>query len=148
MMGTVKFALVSLVVAASFQTQKPMNFAGTWLPAGKPGSEMVVTQSDKQVTIDYVSAGKSVRKDEIVLDGAEHRRAIPTRVGEVVMLYRAAWESGRLVVIADTAYPDGMKTNITETWSINPKGQLVIDSLETGPGGKKIPNQMILTRKQ
>lgn len=147
MIGTVKIAFASLLVAASIQTQKP-NFAGTWVPTGKPGVEMIITQNDKQIGIDYWSSGKSVRKDDIILDGAEHRRTIPTRNGDVAMIYKAAWLEAKLVITTETTYPGGVKTALTEVWSMDAKGQLVIDGKEIGPGGKGATSQMILARKK
>jgi hypothetical protein len=150
MIASIRVAAVSLLLAVSVSAQKP-DFAGTWVPAAgvKPGNELVITQTDKQLTAEYVSAGKPVRKDEIILDGAQHQRRVSMRGAEIVMDYKAAWQNNRLVITTVTAYPNGMKTSGTETWSIDAKGQLVIETAEKGPGGQAGgTEQMILVRKK
>lgn len=145
----IKALIVSLLVAGSAQAQKT-NFAGTWVPIAnaKPGNELVVAQDDKQLTVDYLAAGKSVRKDEIILDGAQHQRKVSMRGSEIVINYKAAWQAGKLILTTDTAYPNGMKTSGTETWSIDAKGQLVVDTTEKGPSGPGPSGQMVLARKK
>ena len=145
----IKALMVSLLVVGSVQAQKP-NFAGTWIPVAnaKPGNELVITQNDKQLALDYFSGGKSVRKEEFILDGAAHERTVSMRGTNLVINYKAAWQNNRLMITSDTAYPNGMKENRMETWSIDAKGQLVIDSTEKGPGGAGTPQQMVLARKK
>jgi hypothetical protein len=149
MIGTMKFTVISLLLAASVSQQKP-NFAGTWVPvsSAKPGNELVIVQDDKQLTVDYFSGGKSVRRDVIIFDGGAHKRTVPMRGGEIVIDYKAIWQGNRLALTTGTVYPNGMKTAGTETWSIDAKGQLVIDTTEKGPGGPGPSGQMILARKK
>lgn len=151
----IKILMASLVIAGSvpagsLQAQKPANFAGTWVPVAtaKPGNELVITQTATQLNVDYLSGGKSVRKDEIIVDGAPHERKVNMRGTEIVIGYKASWQGGKLAMTVDTSYPNGMKTNGTETWSIDSRGQLVIDTTEKGPRGDGVNGQMILARKK
>ena len=50
-----------------------------------------------------------------------------TRVGEVVLVSRAASKASTIVITTATSYPNDMKTDEREIWSIDNQGQFVID---------------------
>ena len=144
----VNVLLASCLLVASGVVQDA-GFSGKWV-SGRPGDEVVVTQDDKQVTVEYFEGGKSVRRDTIIFDGRPHQRKIAIQDGEVVTTYTATWEARRLTLTTDTVYPDGQRMTGSETWSIDTKGQLVIDTKDTpaAPNSPTIVGQMILTRKK
>lgn len=128
------FAIVVIALAqaaAAFALQKP-SFSGTWIiqpPNKAAGMEQVVKQDDK--TLSIVTGGRTMTHQ---LDGVEHREARSMRGGEVVMISKAAWEGRTIVITIATSYPNDMKTVSKEIWSIDDRGQLVIDFTETAQG--------------
>jgi hypothetical protein len=133
----VRLLTVAIVVAQAAAVfaiqgvQKP-SFSGTWIiqpPNKAAGVEQIVKQDDK--TLSITSAG---RTRTYQLNGVERREATATRVGEVVMVSKAAWEGRTIVITTAISYPNDMKTTEKEVWSIDNQGQLVIDSVETAPG--------------
>ena len=122
------------------------NFSGTWIfvtPAKSAGQEQVIKHDDK--TLSMVMGGRSMVHQ---LDGVERREARPMRGGEVVMLTRASWEGRTVVVTITTDYPNNMKTQSREVWSIDAEGRLVIDFTESAPGQPARTVQALLTRKK
>jgi hypothetical protein len=133
----------AVAVIASQAAQKP-SFSGTWIiqpPNKAAGRELTVKQDDK--TMSVTSAG---RTRTYQLNGVESREAMSTRVGEIVMVSKAAWEGRSIVITTVTSYPNDMKTTEKETWSISSQGELVIDFVETAPG--QPPRPMKITHKK
>jgi hypothetical protein len=81
------------------------------------------------------------------LDGVERRQALPSGGAEITILATAAWEGDRIVIITNTTYPNGMKTQAKEVWSQDAQGRLVIDYTETGPTGPGPSMQVIHVKK-
>jgi len=149
MLTAVTAVLGSVLIAASALIQEPL-MAGKWVATGIAGREVSVALDDKQLTIEYFDSGKSVRRDTIVFDGALHERRTAVKGREVVTKYTAAWQGTRLVLTTDTIFPDGAAMNGSETWSIDGKGQLVIDTVDKpiGPNQAVINGQSVLVRKK
>ena len=127
-------AIVSTVILA---TQKP-NFSGRWLIVSPPegaGKEQVVKQDDKTVSIGSGVPGG--RQTTYQLDGQEHKTSVSMRGESIVIVSKAVWEGNKLVLTSDTSYPNGMKTKSIEYWSLDEKGQFVIDFTETAEGQKR-----------
>jgi hypothetical protein len=157
----VMIAIVVMVASLGAQTKpkptpKPIltpkpapkpNFTGHWAvvsPAANAGKEEIVTQDDKTLTTERAVKG-ATHKMAYQLDGVERRQAIPLH-NEITMLTRASWDGDRIVIAITTSYEIGMSTQVTETWSIDAKGQLVIDSTETGgPNGHPGPAETTKT---
>jgi hypothetical protein len=55
----------------------------------------------------------------------------------IVILSKAVWNGNTLVLTTDTSYPNGMKTKAIENWSLDGKGQFIIDYTETAEGQKR-----------
>jgi len=124
-------AAQSITAIAGQSLQKP-SFSGTWIiqpPNKGAGVEVIVKQNDK--TLSVTTAG---RTRTYQLNGVESRETRSTRVGEVAMASRAAWQGSTIVITTATSYPNDMKTSEKEIWSINSQGELVIDFVETAPG--------------
>jgi hypothetical protein len=133
----------SASVMAVQATQRPA-FSGTWIiqpPNKAAGQEQIVKQDDKTLTV--TNAGRTTSYQ---LNGVERREARSTRVGEVVMISKAAWEGRTIVITTATLYPNDMKTTEKEIWSIDKQGQLVIDFVETTKG--EPPRTMTITHKK
>jgi len=133
-------AVASLMLAAIGAQQKP-DFSGRWVmvsPAQGAGAEQVVKHNDKTLTIEHLSSGGSHRQ-AYEIDGVEHRSTLASRGQEIVTLYTASWDGTRLVIASRTTYPNGMKTQSKEIWSLDAQGRLVIDYTESGPGGQPGP---------
>ena len=103
--------------------------------------EQIVKQDDK--TLSITSAG---RTRTYQLNGVERREATSTRVGEIVVVSKAAWDGRTIVITTATSYPNDMKTTDKEIWSIDNQGQLVIDFVETAPG--EAPRTVKVTHKK
>jgi len=130
-------------VTAVQTVQKP-SFSGTWIiqpPNKAAGVEQIVKQDDK--TLSITSQGQTRTYE---LNGVEHREARPSRVGEIVMVSKAAWEGRTIVITTATSYPNDMKTFDREVWSIDNQGQLVIDFVENAPG--EVPRSVKVTHKK
>ena len=141
--------VAGIVVSQTFtaiagQTAQKPSFSGTWIiqpPNKAAGVEQVVKQDDK--TLSVTSSGRTRTHQ---LNGVESRDARSTRIGEVVMVSKAAWEGRSIVITTTTSYPNDMKTLEKEIWSINNKGELVIEITETAPG--EAPRTMTITHKK
>ena len=137
--------LITSGVALAAGQQRP-NFSGTWIfvtPVKNAGQEQVIKHDDK--TLSMVMGSRSVVHQ---LDGVERREARAMRGGEVVMLTRAAWEGRTVVVTITTDYPNNMKTQSKEVWSLDAGGRLVIDFTESAQGQPPRTVQATLTRKK
>lgn len=149
----VKFAhvvIAAVVLLAGASAQQKPNFSGRWgvvSPKEGAGQVQVVTQDEKTLSSYYVSKGPD-HKMVYQLDGIERRQAIPSQGTSITILVRAAWDGDRIVITTNTSYPNGMKTQIKETWSLDAQRRLVIDSIETGPNGTPGEIRKIILVKQ
>jgi prolyl oligopeptidase PreP (S9A serine peptidase family) len=140
---------VTVVLAAAPSAHQRPNFSGRWVITSPPegaGREQVVTQDDKTLTVEMLSASGS-RKTIYQLDGVERQQALPMRDQEIVLLVRASWDGDRIVIASNTAYPNGMKTQSKEIWSLDAKGRLTIDYSETGPTGPGPGMKVVYVKK-
>jgi len=141
---TVVIVVVQAATVIAIQSGQKPSFSGTWIiqpPNKAAGVEQIVTQNDK--TLSITSSGRTRTYE---LNGVERREAIATRVGEVVMVSKAAWEGRTIVITTATSYPNEMKTTEKEIWSIDNQGQFVIDFVQTSPGQAQIT--MKITHKK
>jgi len=141
---TVAIVVVQAATVIAIQSGQKPSFSGTWIiqpPNKAAGAEQIVKQNDK--TLSITSAGRTRTYE---LNGVEHRETMATRVGEVVMVSKAAWEGRTIVITTATSYPNDMKTDEKEIWSIDNQGQLVIDFKETAPG--QTPRVLKITHKK
>ena len=151
-MRTASRTLVAIsVLTVSVLAQPKPTFSGRWVitsPADSAGQEQIVTQDAKTLTVEHGSEGGG-HKMSYQLDGVERRMAVPGRAGaEITMLAKASWNGNTIVVLTNISYPNGMKTQSKDVWSIDGKGQLVIDSIETGPTGPGPVLKMIHVKKK
>jgi len=141
---TIAIVVAQAATVVAIQAVQKPSFSGIWIiqpPNKAAGVEQIVKQDDK--TLSITSAG---RTRTYQLNGVEHREATSTRIGEVVMVSKAAWDGRTIVITTATSYPNDMKTAEKEIWSIDNQGQLVIDFVETAPG--QTPRVMKITHKK
>ena len=149
MVRSIRLLIVAMVLAhaataIAIQAGQKPSFSGTWIiqpPNKAAGVEQIVKQDDKTLSITSVGRTRTYQ-----LNGVEHRVATATRVGEIVMVSKAAWEGRTITITTATSYPNDMKTTEKETWSIDNQGQLVIDFVETAPG--EAPRKVKVTHKK
>jgi hypothetical protein len=138
----------ALSVGAGAQ-QKP-NFSGRWevvSPEKGAGTIQVVKHDDKTLATEHGSEGPGHRMI-YQLDGVERRNALPSHGSEIVILSTARWEGDRVVITSRASYPNGMKTQSREVWSLDAQGRLVIDYTESGPGGSPGPTMKVIHVKK
>ncbi len=142
-------AAVVLTVGATAQTQQKPNFSGHWVIVSPPegaGDEQIVKQDEKTLSTEHASEGGG-HKMIYQLDGVERRQALPSHGQEIVILATAAWEGDRIVINSRATYPNGMKTQSKEVWSLDAQGRLLIDYSERGPTGPGPTTKVIYVKK-
>ena len=138
----------AVLVAAAGAQQKP-HFSGGWVIPSPPegsGREQQVTQDEKTLSVEQFAASGS-RKTIYQLDGVERQQALPMRGGDITILAKAAWDGDRVVITNNTSYPNGMKTQSKEVWSLDAQGRLVIDYSEVGPTGPGPSMKVVYVKK-
>jgi hypothetical protein len=130
-------AVVAFVAALSaVSAQKRPDFSGRWIvvaPADSAGTEIVVKQTDALLTQAHDSEGGGHRL-EYRLDGSEHKTTMASHGMDLVTLSRAVWQGDRLSITETTTYSPDRKLDQTMIWSIDEKGQLIIDLTATMTG--------------
>ncbi len=145
-----RIVVVALLLSAAASAQQKPNFSGRWAivsPAAGVGQEQIVTQDDKTLSVEQVSATGG-RKMIYQLDGLERRQVISSRGTDITVMSKAVWDGDRIVITTNTVYPNGMKTQGKDVWSFDAQGRLVIDSSETGPTGPGPGFKVIFVKKQ
>lgn len=138
--------LLVLVCASAVHAQKRPDFSGTWVgisPAENAGNEQVITQTATTITTRHGASGD----DHVFtyrLDGSESRNAI----GAVVTIAKATWDGDRLVITDTTTYQDGRTVERKQVWSIDQKGQLVVELTRPIPGGTEMRTQTGIYRRK
>ena len=129
------------------------NFSGRWtvVSADGAGQVEIVTQDAKTLTTEHASdvapdQGRG-HKMTYQLDGIERRMAIPGRGADVTWLATASWDGDHIVITSKISYPNGMKTQSKEVWSIDAKGQRIVDFTESGPGGSGQTQKVVYVKK-
>jgi len=142
-------AALVLTIGAGVQAQQKPDFSGRWVITSPPegaGREQVVTQDEKTLTVEQ-STSSGQRKTIHQLDGVERQQALPMRGQEITVLSKAVWEGDRIAITSHTSYPNGMKTQSREVWSLDAQGRLVIDYAEIGPTGSAPSMKVIFVKK-
>ncbi len=144
------FALVVMAVSVGSAQSKP-NFSGTWIqiaPADQAGEEILVKHDATTLSQEHPSEGGS-HSLKYIVDGKEHQ-AEPIGMGsghEVTTKYTATWQGATVVVEETSDYQSGLHRVARSVWSIDAKGQLVIDFSGNMPDGSQMKIQMIYKKK-
>lgn len=144
----VAFAMASFVAAAA-ASQKP-DFSGRWVVVSPPegaGQEMLVKHDERSLSMTRGAEGKG-RTITYQLNGVEARSVMPMRGQEIVILAKAQWDNGTIVIATTTAYPNKITTVSRETWSIDREGRLIIDFTESAEGQPARSIKAIYARKR
>jgi len=128
--------------------QRP-NFSGRWVivqPEKGAGQEQVIKHDDKMLSKTPVG-DRGGPPATYQIDGVEHRTVLAMRGEQIVSVTKAAWEGNTLVVSIVEDYPNGMKLNVKEVWSLDAQGRLVVDATESAPGQKPQVMKIVLQKK-
>jgi len=145
---TTALALSCCIVIVAVAQQKP-NFTGKWVaisPADAGSDSQTVTHTETKLALAHGSEG-GAHNLEFILDGKEHRSTMASHGSEIVTLYTATWKADRLSIVSKSTYPNGNVLDQTQVWSMDAKGQLIIDLTEEFTGRPKTTMQ-IVHRKQ
>jgi hypothetical protein len=143
--------LITMVVmpAASATAQARPNFSGRWVivqPQKGAGQEQVIKHDDKVLTKTPLG-DRGGPPATYQIDGTEHRTVLPMRGEQIVSVTKATWEGNTLVVTILENYPNGMKLNVREVWSLDAQGRLVIEATESAEGQKAQVMKIVLQKK-
>jgi hypothetical protein len=133
---------------AAGANQRP-NFSGRWVivqPEKGAGQEQVIKHDDKMLSKTPVS-DRGGPPATYELDGMEHRTVMPMRGEQIVTVTKAAWEGNTLVVTILESYPNGMKLNVKEAWSLDAQGRLVIEATESAERQKPQVMRIVMQKK-
>ena len=141
---------VAVIVTTSsvLLAQKRPDFSGTWIaisPTEAAGEEQVVKQDATTMTVSHGAEGDD-HVSVYRLDGSESRNVMKSHGAEIVTLARATWKGEQLTITSATTYPDGRKLQQEFVWSLDGKGQLVVEFSETMSG--KEPHKMTLVARK
>ena len=151
-LGLSVFFLVSGAVVLAQQPPTPPvkpNFAGTWvqqLPAQGAGSEQVIKQTDKTLTISHASEGDG-HQMVYNLDGTEAQSTMQSHGMAIVTVSKVTWNGNRMTITSTSTYEPGRVLDQTMVWSIDDKGQLVIDHTAAMTGLPVETTQIVYRKK-
>jgi hypothetical protein len=135
---------------ASGHEQPRPNFSGRWAivePAKGAGQEQVIKHDDKMLSKTPVG-DRGGPPATYQLDGIEHRTVMSMGGEQIVTVTKALWEGNTLVVSIVENYPNGMKLNIKEVWSLDAQGRLVVEATESAERQKPQVMRIVLQKKQ
>jgi len=72
---------------------------------------------------------------------------MPTHGSEIVTLYTATWSADRLTILSKSTYPNGNVLDQAQVWSLDTRGQLIIDATEAFTGRPKTTVQIVHRRQ-
>ena len=138
-------AVLVLIFGAGLAAAQQPTFSGTWIiqpPNKAAGKERTIKQDAKSISV--TGPGRPMTCQ---LDGVQKRETVAMRGGEIVILTKAVWVKNTIVVEIVTMYPNNINTFERETWSIDAKGQLVIEFAETAEG-QQVRSMKIVYKKK
>ena len=139
------------VVGSAQQTASKPNFSGTWVqtsPDDGGGGERVIIHDATTLKEQHAADGPDHRM-EFILDGKEHETE-PVDAGSGHAMtghYKATWTGAKLVIEQVTDYQNGFHREATQTWTLDGKGQLVIDLATNLPDGSKMQLTIVSRKK-
>ena len=130
--------VVSIVLATAlvaFAQQKP-NFSGRWVVVSPPeaaGPDQTIVHTDAELKLVHDAEGG---EHNLVyrLDGREQKSTMRSHDMDVVTLYRAEWKGDKLSITSATTYSQDRKLDQVMVWSLDDKGQLIIELTQTLTG--------------
>jgi hypothetical protein len=148
------FFLVSNAALLAQQASQPQppkrpDFSGVWIqlsPARGAGNEDVVKQTDKTLTIGRASGGDGFQL-VLNLDGSEAHSSQSVGSTTIATVSKVTWSGNRMTATSTSTTPQGVVVNQTMVWSIDDKGQLVIDHTAVMPGIPTETTQVVYKKK-
>ena len=144
-------ALVAVFTApaALARGQQRPNFSGRWVivqPEKGAGQEQVIKHDDKMLSKTPVG-DRGGPPATYQLDGMEHRTVMSMRGEQIVSVTKAVWEGNTIVITILENYPNGMKPNVKEVWSLDAQGRLVVEETESAHAQKPQVRKIVLQKK-
>ena len=134
-----------VLMVGSVAAQTRPDFSGRWVavsPEAAAGQEQTVRQSEKTLTRAHDSSGGG-HSFTYNFDGTEGRFDIH----HAVTVANASWDGDKVVIVERTTYSDGRKRNAKFVWSLNTRGELVVDFTEQFDGQPATTMQIVSKRK-
>jgi len=131
------------------RAQQHPNFSGRWVivqPEKGAGQEQIIKHDDKTLSKTPVGDRGGLAAT-YQIDGVEHRSTLPMRGQDIVNVTKAAWEGTTLVLTILESYPNGMKLNVREVWSLDEQGRLVIEATESAERQKPQVMTIVMQKK-
>lgn len=138
----------TLVAASLVAAQQKPNFSGRWVQvtAGDgAGLEQTVVQTETELRLIHGSSGDDHHLS-YRLDGQEGTSKLRMHDADIVTVSRAEWKGDKLSIASTTTYDPTRKLDQIMLWSLDEKGQLVIELTATMTG-RKAESRRILYRK-
>ena len=128
-------SVLTLVLSTAAGAQSRPSFTGKWTlvtdpnaPAGRGrlGQDFTVAQDDKTLTTSTEDPQRTDLNAVYNLDGSETRRSISAGSQTVELSSTAKWNGPKLVIVTKTDF-GGKSSEMTQTWSLDSAGNLVIE---------------------
>lgn len=126
--------LVIGVLFGSLSGAQTPDFSGKWEPMssvdGTDSEVLTITQTKDTVTVMRATPGSIVHYNGVSVtstyktDGSENRSAMMDAEAVVTVVSK----NGQLTLVSVSKYPDGRIREITEVWSLDGAGNLVIET--------------------
>ncbi|HXT69195.1 MAG TPA: hypothetical protein VN700_05550 [Vicinamibacterales bacterium] len=132
----VAIGLALALAPAAVSTQQKTDFSGRWVqltPAEGAGGEQIIKQTETRLTMYHDSEG-SGHSMVFNLDGTEGRSTMQSHGMDIVTVSKSAWTGGKLTITSKTTYTPDRVMDQVMVWSIDEKGQFIIDLTQTMTG--------------
>lgn len=139
----------TLALGAFAAAQQRPDFSGTWVlisPSSQAGIQEKITHTATELRVEHPSEGD----DHVLaykLDGTETRGVLISHGEEVVILTRASWDSGKLVLEQTSTSPDAHQRAMKTVWSLDAEGQLVRE-VTVRADGETRPSLTVIARRK
>lgn len=138
-----------LALGALVAGQQRPDFSGTWVlisPSSQVGIQEKITHTATELRVEHPSEGD----DHVLvyrLDGTETPGVLTSHGEELVILTRATWDSGKLLLEQASTSPEGHRFEMKTVWFLDAEGQLVREVTVRVDGQAKAPVAVIARRK-
>ena len=128
------WVLTALLFATALSSQAPKrpDFSGTWvgISPGDEGLSQTVKQTPQTLEVSHPSEGGQTVRFVYNLDGSESRNKNQSYGEAYLTISRATWKGEQFSITSSTTFPDGRKSESVSAWSLDAKGNLVIEEAE------------------
>ncbi len=127
------FAAVVVLLAGTAHGQVPHPvFSGRWVMVSpSAGYEQLVTQDATTVSIGPV-AGQAGETAVYRLDGNESQNVMKAGGENATSVSKVSWKGSQLIISSTTTWSNGIKMEQVLLWSLDDRGQLLIEVRNQG----------------